>query len=116
MNFARQSGRILWIFQKSGLWQTEGRLLSRDGKKSSQDDQEYRSNVRNNLIEEEVRPQYTTGSKRSQVVKDTISKDPRKNSDGEIDIKKVKFYRYKDRNYSLLRPEISKSIKTSKRG
>ena len=79
----------------------EGRLLSRDGKKSSQDDQEYRSNVRNNLIEEEVRPQYTTGSKRSQVVKDTISKDPRKNSDGEIDIKKVKFYRYKDRNYSL---------------
>ena len=79
----------------------EGRLLSRDGKKSSQDDQEYRSNIRNNLIEEEVRQQYTTGYKRSQVDKNTTSKDPRKNRDGEIDIKKVKFYRYKDRNYSL---------------
>ncbi|WP_298062032.1 hypothetical protein [uncultured Rikenella sp.] len=79
----------------------EGRILLRDGKKSSQDDQEYRSNIRNSLIEENICPQYTTGSKRSQVDKDTASKDPRKNSDGEIDIKKVKFYRYRDRNYSL---------------
>lgn len=89
----------------------EGRLLSRDGKKSSQDDQEYRSNVRNNLIEEEVRQQYTTGFKRSQVDKNTTSKDPRKNRDGEIDIKKVKFYRYKDRNYSLFASGVLRSIK-----
>ena len=92
----------------------EGRLLSRDGKKSSQDDQEYRSNVRNNLIEEEVRQQYTTGSKRSQVDKNTTSKDPRKNRDGEIDIKKVKFYRYKDRNYSLFSSGDFKKYQTIK--
>lgn len=92
----------------------EGRLLSRDGKKSSQDDQEYRSNVRNNLIEEEVRQQYTIGSKRSQVDKNTTSKDPRKNRDGEIDIKKVKFYRYKDRNYSLFSSGDFKKYQTIK--
>lgn len=92
----------------------EGRILSRDGKKSSQDDQEYRSNVRNNLIEEEVRPQYTIGSKRSQVNKNTTSKDPRKNRDGEIDIKKVKFYRYKDRNYSLFASGDFKKYQTIK--
>lgn len=92
----------------------DGRLLSRDGKKSSKDDQEYRSNVRNNLIEEEVRQQYTTGSKRSQVDEETTSKDPRKNSDGEIDIKKVKFYRYKDRNYSLFASGDFKKYQTIK--
>ena len=92
----------------------EGRLLSRDGKKSSQDDQEYRSNVRNNLIEEEVRQQYTTGVKRSQGDKNTTSKDPRKNRDGEIDIKKVKFYRYKDRNYSLFSSGDFKKYQTIK--
>lgn len=92
----------------------EGRLLSRDGKKSSQDDQEYRNNVRNNLIEEEFRPQYTTGSKRSQADNDTTSQDPRKNSDGEIDIKRVKFYRYKDRDYSLFASGDFKKYQTIK--
>lgn len=92
----------------------EGRLLSRDGKKSSQDDQEYRSIIRNTLIEEEVRPQYTIGPARSQVDKDTTSKDPRKNRDGEIDIKKVKFYRYKDRNYSLFASGDFKKYQTIK--
>lgn len=76
----------------------ENRMLIRDGRKSTKEDQEYRSLIRSRLIEEELRPQYGFTSNR---IRENNIDDPRKNSEGKIDIKKVKFYRYKDRNYSL---------------
>ena len=74
----------------------EGRLLSRDGKKSSDEDKKYRTKIRNLLIEEKVDRQYDCRSTKS-----SYNDDARRNSEGEIDLNRVKFYRYKDRNYSL---------------
>lgn len=74
----------------------EGRILARNGKKSSKEDLEYRTKIRNLLIEEKVDRQYGRQSAKS-----SVDNADRLNSQGEIDLKKVKFYRYKDRNYSL---------------
>lgn len=77
------------LFDITEIWilAHEDRLLS----KGNKDDQAYRSIIRNKLIIEEKRPQYKT----------PVTDPEAKTEKGEVDLKRVKFYRYRDPNYSL---------------
>lgn len=77
------------LFDIADIWilAHENRLLS----KGNKDDQVYRSIIRDKLIVDEKRPQYKT----------PVTDPDAKTEKGEVDLKRVKFYRYRDPNYSL---------------
>ncbi len=79
----------------------DDKVLMRDGKISSQEDQEYRNIIRSKLIEEEFQQQYKPSLNK-------IEDGLRRNNKGEVDLKRVKFYRYIDSSYSLFAGDFKK--------